>query len=62
VNGEETETLISGRLEIKHNEVWGTVCDDNFDLSAAKVICRSLGFEFYHPVGHAYFGEGNILI
>ncbi|KAJ1479152.1 hypothetical protein T484DRAFT_1815426, partial [Baffinella frigidus] len=32
------------RLEIVHDEEWGTVCDDGFEDASAGVVCRSLGF------------------
>ena len=34
-----------GRLEIKHEGAWGTVCDTNFGVNEAKVVCNMLGFK-----------------
>ena len=34
----------TGRVEIRHKGVWGTVCEDNFSTEEAKVVCRMLGF------------------
>lgn len=38
-------TIAEGRLEIKHDGYWGTVCDTNFTVNEAEVICRMLGYK-----------------
>lgn len=34
-----------GRIEVFHDDQWGTICNDGFTVKNAKVICRMLGFE-----------------
>lgn len=49
-----------GTVFVKHQQEWGTVCDDNFDLDDVRVICRSLGYEvgWMAKFTHAHLGEG----
>ena len=48
-----------GRLEVRYNGEWGTVCDDGWSYSDTYVVCRQLGFGSYgRYFNNAYFGQG----
>ncbi|XP_078670161.1 uncharacterized protein LOC144910683 isoform X26 [Branchiostoma floridae x Branchiostoma belcheri] len=56
-------TEFEGRVEVRNrtgNGEWGTICDDDFDINAANVVCKQLG---YGPAlqlsGSHVFGEGS---
>ncbi|XP_019849150.1 PREDICTED: deleted in malignant brain tumors 1 protein-like, partial [Amphimedon queenslandica] len=52
-----------GRVEVCSNEVWGTVCDDEWSVSDAAVVCRQLGLGSNGiPYSNAYYGSGTGLI
>ena len=41
INGQDAN---EGRVEILYAGVWGAICNDLFNLTAANVVCRQLGY------------------
>uniref|UniRef100_A0A8C9MTZ2 SRCR domain-containing protein n=1 Tax=Serinus canaria TaxID=9135 RepID=A0A8C9MTZ2_SERCA len=56
VSGPDT---CQGRVEIFYRGSWGTVCDDDWGLSDASVVCKQLGCgQALDYKSNAYFGYG----
>ena len=47
-------------MEIYDGGTWGTVCDDEWDMDDAAVVCRQLGYSRAVAArSSAYYGQGS---
>ncbi|XP_061398678.1 lysyl oxidase homolog 2B [Musca vetustissima] len=46
-----------GNIEVLHNNKWGSVCDDEWDMVEGRIVCEQLGYAGVRKVTHSgYFG------
>ncbi|XP_064817451.1 scavenger receptor cysteine-rich type 1 protein M130-like, partial [Oncorhynchus masou masou] len=50
--------LCSGRVEVKSNQSWASVCEADFDQQDAEVVCRDLGCGAPAALQGGLYGEG----
>uniref|UniRef100_A0A8C7N496 Deleted in malignant brain tumors 1 protein-like n=1 Tax=Oncorhynchus kisutch TaxID=8019 RepID=A0A8C7N496_ONCKI len=50
--------LCSGRVEVKSNQSWASVCEADFDRQDAEVVCRDVGCGAPAALQGGLYGEG----
>lgn len=52
-----------GRVEVLINGIWGRICDNDWTIQNARVVCHQLNYMYTlsAPIG-SVFGEGKLIV
>ena len=45
-------------MKVYYNGTWGTICEDEWDIRDARVVCRQLGFQDALNTSSARYSQG----
>ena len=54
---------LEGTVQVLYNGTWGSVCDNNWDILDARVVCHQLGYvDAISATRHSRFGISSGII